>query len=308
MKEEKFCEICGNPLTGKKLKYCSKKCMKKSQKIKRETVNPISPTPVSEFEQTQINELKQLREDNAMKREIKASSLLDRDLQKQTAGEDPLDRLIRIKQFNAMNSGDNQNQNQNVLFQIQADNFKAQLEMQKELGKIASDVQKQQFDFMKLELERVKKEGSPLGELAKFRELAKEMDYEKKGEDSFSKVATLVSQNAKFLPEVINAIKGKGGEEALRAAGLIPPEATQTLPVPEQNIDTSGGEFPSQEGAVSFIAPPQEVLQPKQMSDAEIEKYAKQHYINQGEGDDANDIISQSLGLGKYSNARKKYK
>ncbi len=342
MTEEKFCEVCGTQLTGKKKKYCSTKCRKKSQKIKKAEqqpvslpvgqVNPVPPTPVSEFDKEQAEALKQLQNENAVKRAEKVSRQLD----KETAGEDPLDRLIRIRQFNSMNEGSGGKTDVVALMmnqmtserQINRQMFDMQVKSQEQAHQLALANQKQQHDFMIKQLEKNKDEGSIANKIKEAEESGKLLGMEKKDGDTFGKISELVGTNMKHIPEIVSSFKGNATIDALRAAGVLPPEqtpeqapeqapTTPTSPQPQTPFSTGeinpipgGEEFHSKR--LNIPPPPQDELPstiaPKQLSDEEVEKYAQTHHIEGASDSDPNKILDQALGMGDYARARKEYK
>lgn len=254
---------------------------------------PTSPEPqISPVEQTEAQSLTDITRENKLRRQIKESHKLDRDLAKDYAEEDPIDRLVKIQQlksFSQLGGGDNQNQNQ-MLFQLQSQNFQAQLAMQQQLAQIQKDTQQQHVDFMKAELDRARKESGGTGELSKFKELAKEMDYSKTGESDMGKVADMVGSNVKYLPEIVAAIKGQGGKEALDKYaiehGIPQPPKYQPNQMPPE---APGVATPTPSANPGPVNP--------EMSDREIEDYARKNYLIETADDD---ILNQNLGIGKF--------
>lgn len=208
---------------------------------------------------------------------------------------DPTDKILnnmlkqqQLKMFQNVGGND---QNQDRLFQIQSDNFKAQLENQKQMAAMSKDISDKQFEFMKLELERSRKEGSDLGQLEKFKKLAETLGYEKgEGNDMMK----LVSDNIQNIPKIIDSARGlKQDQQKARPVqtfSQIPPPAAI---IPNEVISPNPGE----EEVYPNVPPPQqdgvESSQSQPPTDEQLLKNKSLH-------DDSRPTPSEDTGYGSY--------
>ena len=276
---------------------------------------PTPPaSPPQTFQQTREEDYVDLRQDNKTKREILAQQKLDKQLGAALGDMDPIDRLMKIQQLKVASTiGQDNNQNQNqMLFQMQNQNFQGQLENQRQLAQIQKDTQQQHVDFMKAELDRARKESGGTGELSKFKELAKEMEYSKSGESDIGKLSEMVGSNIKHLPSIIASLKEQGGKEALAKYGIdtksqpqnpIPASQEGVQEVADSNLLNSAIMPPQPAPKGSAVMPepipaaPVANPGPPHLSDADIEAYAKKNYLVE---EPNSDYLNQALGLGRF--------